>query len=132
MSLKGEQDLENNEKNREVFVQDSEPEGKLHFSVAEERAYYLSFKNQLIKLLYIIEDEFKGKASAELFFCGLMFELRSANVLCHNKLTKVCVKMFGLYNDFAYRNMTHDDIKKQIFECKGIVEYLVKQLPANI
>ena len=100
----------------------------LKFSPEEEKEYYLGLKSQLIKLLYLIEDEKKGQGSAELYLYGFMYELKNANILCKNKLTKVCVKMYGLYNDFAYRTMEHSEIKRQIFECKGIVDHLAKQL----
>ena len=112
---------------------DNNEEGKisLRLSPSEELEYYEGLKSQLIKLLYLIEGESKGEASAELFFYGFMYELKSANELCKNKLTKVYIKMFGLFNDFNYRNMKHDEIKRQIFECKGITDYLIKQLRNN-
>lgn len=100
----------------------------LRFSPEEEKEYYLGLKSQLIKLLYLIEDERKGQGSAELYLYGFMYELKNANILCRNKLTKVCVKMYGLFNDDAYKNMEHSEIKRQIFECKGIVDHLAKQL----
>ena len=100
----------------------------LKFSPEEEKEYYLGLKSQLIKLLYLIEDERKGQGSAELYFYGFMYELKNANILCKNKLTKVCVKMYGLYNGSAYKDMEHSEIKRQIFECKGIVDHLAKQL----
>ena len=71
----------------------------LHFSLEEEKEYYLGLENQLIKLLYLIEDEKAGKNSADLYFYGFIYELKNANLLCQNKLTKVCVKIFGLYNN---------------------------------
>lgn len=100
----------------------------LHFSIEEEKEYYTNLKKQLVKLLYIIENEQKGEGNAELFFYGLIFELHSANILCKNKLTKVYVKIFGLYDNFHYKELSHDDIKRQIFECKGMVEHLFQQI----
>lgn len=104
------------------------PMVKLHLTKEEKIEYYKGLRNQLIKLLYLIEDERKGQGSAELYFYGFIFELKSANILCGNELTKVCVKMFGLFNDDAYKSMTHEDIKRQIFECKGTIDHLIKQL----
>lgn len=100
----------------------------LHFSLEEEKEYYLGLENQLIKLLYLIEDEKAGKNSADLYFYGFIYELKNANLLCQNKLTKVCVKIFGLYNNSQYKQMSHEDIKRQIFESKGIIDHLIKQL----
>lgn len=103
-------------------------EVSLCLSKEEEKEYYLNLKKQLIKLLYLIEDEKKGNGSAELFFYGLIYELHSANTLCKNKLTRVYVKMSGLYTNLKYKEMSHEDIKRQIFECKGMVDYLFQQL----
>jgi len=114
--------LENNENTNEKI------DFSLRFSEDEEKECYVNLKSQLIKLLYLIEEEKRGEANAELYFYGLMYELKSANVLCKNKLTKICVKMYGLFNNLNYRNMEHDEIKKQIFECRGILDYLSKQL----
>ena len=105
-----------------------ESEVSLHFSKEEEKEYYVGLKKQLIKLLYLIEDEQKGNGNAELFFYGLIYELHSANALCNNKLTRVYVKISGLYNNFQYKDMSHEDIKRQIFECKGMVDYLFQQI----
>ena len=118
--------MENKELNKNQECEQDMP--SLHFSLREEEEYYRSLKGQLIKLLYLIEREKAGDSSAELYFYGFIYELRSANILCKNKLTKVCVKIFGLYNDFKYREMSHEEIKRQIFECKGIVDHLIKTL----
>lgn len=112
--------------NKVENIQDEQNSVSLRFSPEEEKEYYLGLKNQLIKLLYLIEDEEKGNGNAELFFYGFMYDLKNANILCHNKLTKICVKIFGLYNDSHYREMSHADIKRQIFESKGIVDHLLQ------
>ena len=103
-------------------------EVSLHLSKEEEKEYYANLKKQLVKLLYLIEDEQKGNGNAELFFYGLIYELHSANILCENKLTRVYVKMSGLYTNLQYKEMSHEDIKRQIFECKGMVEHLFQQI----
>lgn len=113
-----------NKENKELNTTDF----SLHLSEDEEREYYKTLRSQLIKLLYLIEAEEKGEGSADLYFYGLMFELKSANVLCKNKLTKICIKMYGLFNNSAYKTMEHEDIKKQIFECRGILDHLHKQI----
>lgn len=98
---------------------------KIHFSPEEERAYYISLRGQLIKLLYMIEKEQRGEGDVSLWFYGLMFDLASANTLCQNKLTKVVVKIHSLYDNNQYKTMTHAQIKRQIMESKGILDYLI-------
>lgn len=111
-------------------IEDCEIQSKatIRFSPSEEKEYYVGLRSQLIKILYLIEDEKAGKGSAELYIYGFMYELKSANVLCNNKLIKICVKMHGLCHDFGYKNMAHEEIKRQIFECRGIVDHLIKEL----
>lgn len=116
------------EDNKILVTENEQSDVSLRFSSEEEKEYYLGLKGQLIKLLYLIEEEQKGTGSAELYLYGFMYELKSANVMCKNKLTKVCVKLHGLFHEYQYKNMTHDEIKRQIFECKGIVDHLIKEM----
>ena len=46
-------------------------------------------------------------------------------MLCGEKLTKVLVKIHGLYDEGKYKTMTHAQIKRQIMECRGIVDGLI-------
>ena len=89
---------------------------------------YINIRSQLIKLLYMIENEQKGEGSAELWFYGFMYELISANELCKENLVRVVIKIHGLYKDSKYKTMTHSQTKKQIMECKGIVDHLIKEI----
>lgn len=98
---------------------------KIHFSPEEERSCYIALRGQLIKLLYMIEKERRGEGDIGLWFYGMMFDLASANSLCHNKLTKVVVKIHGLYDNNQYKHMEHAQIKRQIMESKGILDYLI-------
>ena len=101
---------------------------KLHFSLTEEKECYTSIRSQLIKLLYMIESEQESGNDISLWFYGFMFDLASANVLCSNKLTRVVIKIHGLYDNKNYKTMTHAQIKRQIMEAKGIVDHLIKEL----
>lgn len=86
--------------------------------------YKIIHKN-LIKLLYLIEDERKGGDDAANWLTTFMLDLRSSNSLCGYRLTKVLVKMNSLYEKLAYKRMDHQQIKRQIMESRGIVEFLM-------
>ena len=101
---------------------------KIHFSVEEKRRCFTSLRKKIIKLLYLIEEEQQGTITIDQWFYGLMFELASSNNLCDNALTDVVIKIHGLYDDGNYKKMTHDQIKRQIMESKGILDFLIKQL----
>jgi len=100
----------------------------IRFSLEEEKEWYINLRGQLIKLLYMIEAEQKGECTADLWFYGFMHELTSSNSLCQNKLTKVVVKIFGLFEDNKYKTMSHEQIKRQIMESRGIVDHLIKEM----
>ena len=109
------------ENNEQINVQKAE----IRFSPGEERECYIGLRSQLIKLLYMIEAESRGEGSIDLWFYGFMFDLASANVLCDNKLTRVVVKIHGLYDGANYKNLTHAQVKRQIMESKGILDHLI-------
>lgn len=98
---------------------------RIRFSPEEEKQCYLNLRSQLIKLLYMIEAESRGEISIDMWFYGFMFELASSNALCGDKLTKVVVKVHGLYDESHYKEMTHAQIKRQIMESKGILDHLI-------
>ena len=69
---------------------------------------FRDLRSQVIKLLYMIEAESRGEQDISLWFYGFVYELASSNVLCGEKLTKVLVKIHGLYDGDKYKTMTHD------------------------
>lgn len=109
--------MENNEKIDSICL-----------SSKAKKECYINIRSQVIKLLYMIEDEQKGICAADLWFYGFMFELLSANDLCNNELIRVVVKIHGLYDKNHYKNMSHSQIKKQIMECKGILDHLILEI----
>lgn len=113
------------ENNNETMPLQEQGPIKMRFTPEEEKNCYISLRSQVIKLLYMIEAEQRGEADISLWFYGFMFELASSNTLCNNKLTKVVVKIHGLYDESAYKTMTHDQIKRQIMESKGILDHLI-------
>lgn len=95
----------------------------------EEKGEYLQYvRKQLIKLLNLIEAERDGGASAEAFFGGLLFDLGSADWLYGNRLSLAIVKLYGLYKDGAYRTLEHKTIKNKIFESRGVIDGLIKEI----
>lgn len=102
---------------------------KISLPKSGERECYVNIGKSLIKLLYMIEDEQKDpNHDIKLWFYSFMLDLISSNALCHEKLTKVIVKIHALYDKEHYKEMSHAQIKRQIFESKGIVDYLIKEL----
>lgn len=118
----------NNEITNEENPLDSQVIVKIRFTKEEKRQCFMSLKKKVIKLLYLIEEEQKGNIQIDHWFYGFIFELSSSNALCDNALTDVLVKIHGLYENNNYKTMTHDQIKRQIMESKGILDYLLKQL----
>lgn len=114
--------------NKECYPLDSENTVKIRFSPEEEKDCYVNLRGQLIKLLYMIEAEERGEGNIELWFYGFMFELASSNTLCNNKLTKVVVKIHGLYDEDKYKTMSHAQIKRQIMESRGILDHLINDI----
>ncbi len=83
------------------------PEGKL---------FYLNrFYNEVIKVLYVIEEEQQTKTiDAQDFIYGLLFELSSANEMMDGALTKALIKLNGIYK--TYKTEKFSVIRKQVFE----------------
>ena len=113
--------------NKEELLVD---EGKFDISLTdEEKLEYLKYvRRQLIKLLNLIEEEINGGASAGAFFGAFLFDLGSADWLFGNKLSLVIVKLYGLYKDEAYRSLEHKTIKNKIFESRGMIDGLIKEI----
>lgn len=113
--------------NNEEMLRSQEP-NKIIFS-DEEKLEYLSYMHrQLIKLLSLIEGERNGGDSAATFFGGFLFDINSADMLFGNRLAPVLVKLNGLYADFAYRGIEYKVVRNKIFESRGIVEGLMKEI----
>ncbi len=111
--------------NKEIKPLDSQT-GMRFSSEEEEKKCYIDLRGDLIKLLYLIEDEQKGEGNAELFLFGLLVDLSSANTMSNYKLTKILIKIHALAdNNFQYRTMTHTQIKRQIMESRGILDHLI-------
>lgn len=101
-------------------------EVKLVLPLESKRAYLEKLRNEVIKILYVIENEQKTQESALGFIAGLLFEVNSANQLFNNQLIKVIVKLNGIKEN--YKNIPFADVRKQVFEARGIVDFVNKNL----
>lgn len=88
--------------------------------------YLNSLIGKMYKVLHLIEEEDKTGYSPKDFIAGQLFEINAANALFDNKLATVIVKLKGVYD--GYKTMPFDQCKKQIFEIKRIINYLLKSL----
>lgn len=99
-----------------------------HFSLIQQKRTFLDIRKRLIKLLGLIEKESKGEADISLWLIGFLYELNSSDLLCEGKLNRVIVKINGLFANNNYKTMSHKEIKNQIFECRGILDFLIKEI----
>ena len=107
-------------------------ENKLILSIDAKKIYLQKLSKRLVKILYLIEDELKNteiqgnsKSPATVFILGQLFEINSSNILFDNALIDVVVKLNGILN---YKEIPYAMVRKQIFEAKGIVDFLYKSL----
>jgi hypothetical protein len=152
--------LENNV--NEAEIQDILP--KIHLSSEQKFNCFKDIYNSLLKLLNLIEEErgecknrkqgndFYNKHKIEnidgvvvitenidisLWLTGFIYTLCETDKLCDHKLTKVLVKIYGLYDknkdgEYNYKKMSHQEYKNQIMESRGIVKHLMDEEQKNI
>lgn len=103
---------------------------RVRLTPEQEKSSFIDVRSNLVKLLYLIEDEQNGKGDAQFWLYGFLYDLASTNTLCGDKLTKVLVKIHALADEhFQYKTMTHAQIKRQIMESKGILDHLIGDKP---
>ena len=88
----------------------SEEKEAIRLTPEGEVQCFRDLRSQVIKLLYMIEAESRGEQDISLWFYGFVYELASSNVLCGEKLTKVLVKIHGLYDEGKYKTLTRAQI----------------------
>lgn len=98
------------------------------FSLSNETKteYLNSLIGKMYKILHLIEEEKETGFSPKDFIAGQLFEINAANVLFDNKLATVIIKLKGIYDNCE--TMPFDQCKKQIFEIKRIINYILKNL----
>ena len=97
-------------------------ENKIIIPVEAKRKYLEKLIGKMIKILHLIEEDVNPLN----FIYGQLVELNSANQLFDNELIEVIVKLNVIYR--GYNEMEFKDIKKQIFEIKSKINYLLKNI----
>lgn len=101
-------------------------ENKLILTVEGKRAYLIKLIPKMIKILHLIEEEPQTHNSPAHFIFGQLIELNSANQLFDNELIEIIVKLNVVYNTYA--SVEFKETKKQIFEIKNKINYLLDTL----
>lgn len=101
-------------------------ENKLVLSVSGKRKYLEKLIGKMIKILHLIEEESQTKNSPRAFIYGQLVELNSANQLFDNELVEIIVKLNVVYNN--YQTAPFAEIKRQIFEIKNKINFLLERL----
>ena len=103
-----------------------EIDGSISLSTEAKINYLEGLRGQIIKVLHLIEEQKDTGYSPELFILGRLFELNSANDLFDGKLVNIIVKLNGIVTN--YENLSFAEIKRQIFEIKKNINFLLKEL----
>lgn len=103
-----------------------EMENKLILSKDAKIKYLERLIGKMIKILHLIEEREQTGINPSDFIYGQLIELNSANQLFDNELTEIIVKLNIVYSD--YEKVEFKDIKKQVFEIKNKVNFLIKTL----
>ena len=72
---------------------------KLVLSKEGKKVYLDKVYNELIKILYLIEQE-KTPGDAQSYIAGLLFELNNSDALFDHQLIKVVIKLNGVYTSY--------------------------------
>lgn len=101
-------------------------ENKLILSDEAKRKYLERLIGKMIKILHLIEERDETGVNPSDFIYGQLIELNSANQLFDNELIEIIVKLNIIYN--GYDELEFKDVKKQVFEIKNKINYLLKLL----
>lgn len=99
-------------------------ENKLILSDEAKKKYLERLIGKMIKILHLVEERKDTGINPSDFIYGQLIELNSANQLFNNELIEIIVKLNIIYN--GYDELEFKEIKKQIFEIKNKINYLLK------
>lgn len=102
------------------------PENKIIISKEAKKKFLERLIGKMIKILHLVEEREETKIDPSDFIYGQIVEVNSANQLFDNELIEIVIKLNVVYN--GYRNLDFKDIKKQIFEIKNKINYLIDNL----
>ncbi len=103
-----------------------DPKNKIVLSDDAKKTYLVALIGKMLKILHLVGEESKTGFSPRQFIEGQLVELNSANELFDGKLVTIIVKLNSVLN--TYQEVPFEAIKKQIFEIKKNIEYLLKQV----
>ena len=103
-----------------------ENENKLVLSIEGKRKYLEKLIGKVIKILHMIEERKETGIEPEDFIYGQLIEIASANQLFDNELIEIIVKLNIVY--LGYKDMEFRAVKKQIFEIKNKINYLLGEI----
>jgi hypothetical protein len=101
-------------------------ENKIIISNAAKKKFLEKLIGKVIKILHLVEEREETKIDPRDFIYGQLVELNSANQLFDNELVEIIVKLNVVYRDFD--RVEFKAIKKQIFEIKRKINYLIQLL----
>lgn len=99
---------------------------ELVLSEAGKKVYLSSLIGKMLKVLHLIEEEKTNGYSPTPFIKGQLFEINSANELFDGELVGIIVKLNGVLNN--YKTITFEETKKQIFEIKKIITFILNKM----
>lgn len=105
---------------------DINEENKLVLSVGGRKKYLQKLIGKIIKILHLVQEESQTHYSPRPFIYGQLVELNAANQLFDNELVEIIVKLNVIYNN--YDKVSFDETKKQIFEIKNKINYLLEKI----
>ncbi len=104
-------------------------ENRIIISDAAKKKFLEKLIGKMIKILHLVEEREKTGIDPRDFIYGQLVELNSANQLFDNELVEIIVKLNVVYRDF--NKVEFKAIKKQIFEIKRKINYLIDLIDAR-
>ena len=104
-------------------------ENRIIISDAAKKKFLEKLIGKMIKILHLVEEREETGIDPCDFIYGQLVELNSANQLFDNELVEIIVKLNVVYRDF--NKVEFKAIKKQIFEIKRKINYLIDLIDAR-
>lgn len=101
-------------------------QNKLVLSKDGKIKYLDKLIGKMIKILHMIQEREETGIEPEHFIYGQLIELNSANQLFDNELVEIIVKLNVVYK--GYKTLDFKDVRRQIFEIKNKINYMLKGL----
>ena len=101
-------------------------ENRIVLSKESKVKYLEKLIGKMIKILHMIQEKEQTGVEPEHFIYGQLIELNSANQLFDNELVEIIVKLNVVYK--GYKTLDFKEIRKQIFEIKNKINYMLKGL----